>query len=163
MPLRIFRFDKNTHNRGIFDCGVAALNDYLKKQASQHLKRGVCTIFVLSDDAAPSRILGFYTLSNSQLVRSDLDDRAARRLPRHPIPTITLGRMGVDHECQGKGYGAFLLADAIRRCSLVSQEVGLYAIVVDAKDANARAFYLHYGFTELPQHPMRLILPLSLI
>jgi GNAT superfamily N-acetyltransferase len=161
MPLRIVRFDKNTHNRSAFDCGVAELNDYLKKQASQHLKRGVCTIFVLINDAAPSRILGFYTLSNSQLVRGDLDDRAAKRLPHHPIPTITLGRMGVDQEAQNKGYGAILLADAIKRCSLVSQEVGVYAIVVDAKDANAKAFYAHHGFTELPQHPMRLILAMD--
>lgn len=161
MPLRIVRFDKNTHNRGAFDCGVAALNDYLKKQASQHLKRGVCTIFVLADDAAPSRIMGFYTLSNSQLVRSDLDDRAAKRLPLHPIPTITLGRMGVDQQGQGKGYGAMLLADAIRRCAMVSQEVGVYAMVVDAKDANAKAFYAHYGFTALPKHPLRLILPMD--
>ena len=69
--------------------------------------------------------------------------------------------MGVDQEVQGKGYGAILLADAIRRCSLVSQEVGVYAIVVDAKDANAKAFYAHYGFTELPQHPMRLILSID--
>jgi GNAT superfamily N-acetyltransferase len=158
MPLRIVRFDKNIHNRGAFDCGVAVLNDYLKKQASEHLDRGVCTIFVLADDAVPSRILGFYTLSNSQLVRGDLDARAAQRLPHHPIPTITLGRMGLDQEHQGKGFGAILLADAIRRCSLVSQEVGVYAIIVDAKDANAKAFYAHYGFTELPQHPMRLIL-----
>ncbi len=161
MPLRIVRFDKNTHNRGAFDCGVTALNDYLKKHASQHLKRGVCTIFVLADDVAPSRILGFYTLSNSQLVRRDLDDRAARRLPHHPIPTITLGRMGVDQNEQGKGYGAILLSDALRRCSLVSQEVGVYAIVVDAKDANAKAFYAHFGFTELPQHPTRLILSMA--
>jgi GNAT superfamily N-acetyltransferase len=161
MPLRIVRFDKNTHNRDAFDCGVAALNDYLKKQASQHLDRGVCTIFVLADDVVPSRILSFYTLSNSQLVRSDLDDRAAKRLPHHPIPTITLGRMGVNQEVQGKGYGAILLADAIRRCSLVSQEVGVYAIVVDAKDADAKAFYTHYGFTKLPQYPMRLILPMD--
>ena len=102
MPLRIVRLDKNTHNRGAFDCGVGALNNYLKKQAAQHLKRSVSTIFVLADNAAPSRILGFYTLSNSQLVRSDFDDRAAKRLPHHPVPTITLGRMGVDQEGQGK-------------------------------------------------------------
>lgn len=161
MPLRIVRFDKNTHQRGAFDCGVEPLNNYLKQQASQHLKRGVCTIFVLADDADPSKILGFYTLSNSQLVRSDLDARAASRLPHHPIPTITLGRMGVDQQGQGKGYGAILLADAVKRCSLVSQEVGVYAIVVDAKDANAKGFYAHHGFTELPQHPMRLILSMD--
>jgi GNAT superfamily N-acetyltransferase len=161
MPLRIVRFDKSIHNRRIFNCGDAVLDDYLKTQAAQHLRRGVCTIFVLVDDAAPSRILGFYTLSNSQIARIDIDERAARRLPRHPIPTITLGRMGVQYDEQGKGHGAILLVDAIKRCCLVSQEVGVYAIVVDAKNAKARAFYEYFGFSSLPQHPKRLILPMG--
>ena len=106
-------------------------------------------------------ILGFYTLSNSQIARADIDERTARRLPRHPIPTITLGRMGVHQKEQGKGFGSILLVDAIKRCCLVSQEVGVYAIVVDAKNVKARAFYEHFGFTRLPQHPMRLILPMG--
>jgi len=161
MPLRIVRFDKGIHNRNAFDCGDAALNDYLKRQASQHLKRGVCTIYVLINEAVPARILGFYTLSNSQITRADIDEPTARRLPRHPIPTITLGRMAVHLEEQGKGHGAILLVDAIKRCCLVSQEVGVYAIVVDAKNAKVRAFYEHYGFTRLPRHPLRLILPMG--
>lgn len=161
MPVRISRFDKTSHDRDAFDCGVAALNDYLKKQAFQHLKRGVCTIFVLTNDAAPERILGFYTLSNSQIARSDLDEQAARRLPRHPVPTITLGRMGIHQEEQGNGYGAILLVDAIQRCARVSQEVGVHAIIVDAKEDQAKAFYEHFSFTELPEHPMRLILPMG--
>jgi len=161
MSLRIVRFDKNNHNRKTFDCGDVALNNYLKRQASQHLKRGVCTIFVLIDDAIPARILGFYTLSNSQIARSDIDERTARRLPRHPIPTITLSRMAVHLEEQGDGYGAILLVDAIKRCCLVSQEVGVYAIVVDAKGSKARTFYEHFGFSSLPQNPLRLILPMG--
>ncbi len=161
MSLRIVRFDKNNHNRKTFDCGDVSLNNYLKQQASQHLKRGVCTIFVLIDDAVPARILGFYTLSNSQIARSDIDERTARRLPRHPIPTITLGRMAVHLEEQGNGYGAILLVDAIKRCCLVSQEVGVYAMVVDAKGSKAMTFYEHFGFSSLPQNPLRLILPIG--
>ena len=161
MPLRIVRFDKGIHDRNTFDCGHAALNDYFKRQASQHLRRGVCTIYVLINEAAPARILGFYTLSNSQIARTDIDERTARSLPRHPIPTITLGRMGVHQKEQGKGFGSILLVDAIKRCCLVSQEVGVYAIVVDAKSTKARAFYEHIGFTRLPQHPFRLILPIG--
>ena len=161
MSLRIVRFDKGIHNRNAFDCSDAALNDYLKRQASQHLKRGVCTIYALTNEAEPARILGFYTLSNSQITRTDINERIARGLPRHPIPTITLGRMGVQLEGQGKGHGAILLADAVKRCCLVSQEVGVYAIVVDAKNAKARTFYEHYGFTRLPRNPLRLILPMG--
>jgi len=161
MSLRIVRFDKKIHNRKPFDCGEASLNDYLKRQAAQHIKRGVCTIFVLIDDAGLDRILGFYTLSNSQIARTDIDERSAQRLPRHPIPTITLGRMAVHLEEQGNGYGAILLVDAIKRCCLVSQEVGVYAIIVDAKNSKARTFYEHFGFSSLPQHPLRLILPMG--
>jgi GNAT superfamily N-acetyltransferase len=161
MSLRIVRFDKGIHNRETFDCGDVALNEYLRRHASQHLTRGVCTIFVLTDDTEPSQILGFYTLSNSQIARIDINEQSARRLPHHPIPTITLGRMGVHQIEQGKGHGAILLVDAIKRCCLVSQEVGVYAIVVDAKNAKARRFYEHYGFTSLPHHPLRLILPMG--
>ena len=161
MPARVDRFNKATHDRGAFDCGTAVLNDYLKRQASQHVKSGVCRLYVLVDDEAPERILGFYTLSNSEIVREDLDERAARRLPRHPVPTITLGRMAVHQDEQGNGRGALLLVDAVQRCARVSQEVGVHAIIVDAKDDNAKAFYEHFGFTELPQHPMRLILPMG--
>ena len=74
---------------------------------------------------------------------------------------ITLGRMGVHQKEQGKTYGAILLVDAIKRCCLVSQEVGVYAIIVDAKNDNARAFYEHYGFSRLPQNSLRLILPMG--
>jgi len=161
MSLRIVRFDKSIHNRINFDCGDGALNDYLKRQASQHLKRGVCTIFVLVSDAEPTEILGFYTLSNSQIARTDIDEKTERQLPRHPIPTITLGRMAVHQTVQGEGHGAILLVDAIKRCCLVSQEVGVYAIVVDVKDANARSFYEHYGFARMLGHPLRLILPMG--
>ncbi len=51
--------------------------------------------------------------------------------------------------------------DAIKRSALVSQEVGVYAIVVDAKDDDAKTFYRRFGFTELPEHPLRLLLPLA--
>ena len=69
--------------------------------------------------------------------------------------------MGVRLEEQGNGYGAILLVDAIKRCCLVSQEVGVYAFIVDAKNAKAKTFYKHFGFTSLPQHPLRLILPMN--
>jgi GNAT superfamily N-acetyltransferase len=161
MGVRVDRFDKAIHDRSAFDCGSEDLNRYLQTQASQHLKRGVCTIFVLINHVEPERILGFYTLSNSQISRGDIDERSARRLPLHPIPTITLGRMGVDQKEQGNGYGALLLVDAIQRCARVSQEVGVHAIIVDALDDNAKAFYAHHGFIELPNHPMRLFLPIG--
>lgn len=161
MPLRVERFDKSTHDRGAFDCGTVVLNEYLQKRAAQHVKSGVCKLYVLVEDSVPGRILGFYTLSNSEIARGDLDPRSARRLHRHPIPTITLGRIAVHRDEQGHGRGALLLVDAIQRCARVSQEVGVHAIIVDAKDDNARAFYEYFGFTALPMHPMRLILPMG--
>lgn len=161
MPLQIVPLDKSTHDRGTFDCGVAALNDYLQKHAARHQKQRVSRVYVLVDNDDPKIILGFYTLSNSEIRSANLDERQARRLPRHPIPTLTLGRMAVQQEKQRKGYGAILLLDAIKRCALVSQEVGVYAMIVDAKDDDAKGFYVQYGFTELPQHPLKLILAMG--
>jgi len=161
MPLRIVPLKKSVHDRQSFDCGNSDLNDYLQKSAARHQKQRVSRVYVLTDGSCPSAILGFYTLSNSEIRHRDLDQQPARRLPRHPILTLTLGRMAVDYQKQGKGFGALLLADAIKRSALVSLEVGVHAIIVDAKDENAKDFYLYHGFSTLPDNPLRLILPMS--
>lgn len=161
MPLSISRLDRSQHDRKAFDCGIPELNRYLAERASKHQKQGVVRVYVLTDDGQPDRILGYYALANSHIARDDLQTSAARRLPRHPVPTITLGRLAVDHSAQGKGYGVLLLADAVKRCALVSHQVGVYGLVVDAKDDAAKAFYERFGFTEIASQPLRLFLPMA--
>lgn len=79
-------------------------------------------------------------------------------MPRHPIPVILIGRLGVDENFKGQGLGAGLLKNALLRCLNASEEVGVRAVIVDAKDEHARAFYQHFGFETLLDSPNRLFL-----
>ncbi|MEZ5499934.1 MAG: GNAT family N-acetyltransferase [Steroidobacteraceae bacterium] len=154
------RLDTGIHDCAGFDCGVPALNDYLRKFASQHRRRGVSQTFVLVDDSAPTEVLGYYTLSAAQLEAESLSDAERKRLPRYPIPCIRMGRLAVNRAARGRGYGRLLVGLAVERCLKARQEVAAHALVVDAKDESAVSFYLHYGFRSCRDAPQTLCLPL---
>jgi GNAT superfamily N-acetyltransferase len=141
MP-RIVPFDKRFDHSG-FDCGVPALNNYLKNQASQDVRNHYSVIFAALE-CSVDRIIGFYTLSNASLSLKQIPVDVQKRLPKYPdIPAVRLGRLAVDKTVQGSGVGKKLLADAIMQ-SLKSSAWAVMA--VDAKDARAFAFYLKHGF-----------------
>jgi GNAT superfamily N-acetyltransferase len=149
-------FDRQTHDRESFGCGVAALDEYLKRIASQHRKRNIAAIRVLVDLAKPETVIGYYTLSAAAVDREQLLD--SRRLPSFPIPVFLLGRLAVDLRFQGQGYGGILLAKALQRSRAATQIVGAHALMVDAKDAAAERFYLHFGFAPCRSTPRRMYL-----
>ena len=111
----------------------------------------------------PRTILGYYTLSSLSIDLGAIPVEIARKLPRHPIPAAVLGRLAVDGNARGKSVGKKLLMDAITRTLTVSSEIAIYAMVVDAIDAEAGGFYRQYGFLPLSQHSQRLFLPLKSI
>lgn len=161
MALIVSSLDKAVHIRTAFDCGEPPLNDFLKTKAAKHQVQRVSRTFVLTDSAEPKRILGYYSLSNSQIAREDLSEEDARALPRHPVPAVMLARLAVDQAEQGRRYGQWLLMDAIKRCALVGQQSGVYALLVDAKNEAARRFYARFGFVAIAGRPMTLYLPLA--
>ncbi len=109
---------------------------------------------------ADGMIGGYYTLSATAVKLADLPDQTARRLPRYPlIPATLLGRLAVDRRFQGKGYGRFLLADALRR--VAHNEIASFAVVVDAKDEAARRFYERESFLPFADQPMKLFRPVA--
>ncbi|MGO4885843.1 MAG: GNAT family N-acetyltransferase [Bryobacteraceae bacterium] len=147
------------HDRSQFLGGSAALDRYFREQASQDIKRRVATCFV-AVSLQTNAIAGYYTLSATAIVLNDLSPAIAKKLPRYPVvPAALLGRLAVDHRYQGKGLGGVLLGDAFLR--VARAELGVFAIVVDAKDQAARRFYEHHGFTPLPGETRRLCLPLT--
>jgi GNAT superfamily N-acetyltransferase len=75
------------------------------------------------------------------------------------VPATLLGRLAVDRRHRGKGYGRFLLADALFRS--LRSEIASYAVIVDAKDENARRFYERESFLPLPDQPMKLFRPMA--
>ncbi len=150
-----------SHNRNVFDCGIASLNRYLKRQANQDMQRRVSRVFVGRPPESKSRVLGFYTLSAISIDLSALPEKVARKLPKHPVPAALIGRLAVDLAAQGIGTGQMLLADAIKRTIAVSDEIAIYAMVVDAINQQAESFYKRYGFAPLASGGGRLFLPLK--
>ncbi len=103
---------------------------------------------------------GYYTLSATSVLIAELPAQTIRKLPRYPlVPATLLGRLAVDRRQQGKGYGRFLLADALFRAA--RSEIASFALVVDAKDNNARRFYERESFLPLPDQPMKLFRPMA--
>ena len=153
--------DPAVHDRQAFKCGVPALDEYLQRFAQQHRQRGISSIYVLTDSAQPERILGYYTLSAAEVDAQRLEDAERRRLPRYPVPCFRMGRLACSEDQQGRGMGKLLLACAIDRCLKARQQVAAYALLVDAKDAAAKAFYLHFGFKTFRDTPLTLYLPLG--
>lgn len=152
--------DPALHDRRGFDCGVAELNEYLCSFAGQHRRKGISAVYVLADSEAPAVILGYYTLSAAQLDCDQLAAADRKRLPRYPIPCFRMGRLACRVDRRGRGLGRLLVGCAVDRCLRASEEIGAYALIVDAKDAHARSFYAHYGFTALRDRPPALYLPL---
>lgn len=146
------------HDRRAFDCGVTALDRYLREQASQDVRRRVATCFVAC--AQDGRIAGYYTLASASVLLNELPPDLRKKLPRYPtVPAVRLGRLAVDRDFKGSGLGAALLADALTRAA--RSEIAAYAMLVDAKDQAASAFYQHHGFIALSADPRILFLPLT--
>ena len=148
------------HDRTTFSSGTAALDRYLREQVSQDVCRRVAACFVaLADDG--QRIAGYYTLASTSLLLADLPATIGKKLPRYPtVPAVRMGRLAVDLAFKGQGLGGALLADALGRAA--RSEIAAYALMVDAKDAAAVAFYRHHSFIALPDSPRTLFLPLAM-
>jgi predicted GNAT family N-acyltransferase len=144
-----------------FDCGEKALDEYLKRHASQDIKRGVARVFVASPAEQPQVVAGFYTLSAASIAAEALPETWRKKLPRYPVPVALLGRLAVSQTSRGEGLGSILLVDACKRVAAISETLAVAAIVVDAKSPQAAAFYQHFGFIELPGQPGRWMLPRS--
>ena len=157
---RIVRLSKK-HDRDGFDCGVGALNDFLRRTARQHIEKGLSVTSVSVSDPQPDRILGYYTLVFVEVEPAQLPSQVAKPLPAHRVPAIKLVRLAVAVSEQGKGVGAALLAEAMRDAVSAANRAGGVALFVDAKDDRAAAFYKHYGFTSLPDLPLQLMMPIE--
>lgn len=151
------------HERESFHCGVESLERYLKEIARQEIQRKTAAVFVLSE-GENSKVLGYYTLSQSSVILAELPESRRRKLPRYPqVPTTLLGRLAVDSSCRGHRYGELLRMDALKRAWVASKEVASLAMIVDVLDVepDPLPFYLRYDFEAFPTQPRRLFLPLE--
>lgn len=136
-----------------FDCGVATLNTFLKRYALVNQFANASQTYVA---VGRNQIIGYFTLVVGEVDAGDAPPRLAKGLARYPIPVMVLARLAVDRHWHGKGVGAGLMRDAIRRTLQAADIAGIRALVVHAKDEPARTFYAHFGLAGGFSDPMHL-------
>ncbi len=146
------------HDRKDFSSGVEPLDRYLKEQATQDVRRRVSNCFVALGDAGA--IAGYYTFAASSLPLTELSSDLAKRLPRYPlVPAGLIGRLAVDRKFRGQRLGSALILDAAVRAACA--EPVIFALIVDAKDDAAVAFYQRHEFKRFISRPASLFLPIA--
>jgi GNAT superfamily N-acetyltransferase len=151
------------HDRKSFDCGSAALNEYLIRYARQNHESGGAKTFVAVAPEAPTRVLGFYSISPGAIAFAHVPTSLTKKLGRYDVPVFRLGRLAIDRSVQGRGFGGDLLLAAGERALAVAAEVGGVALAIDAKDERAANWYQRFGALALLDDPLKLILPLAVI
>ncbi len=149
------------HDRTAFDCGVPALNLYLRNYAMQNQKKGIVRNYVTAH-ANSKVVVAYYSLVYSAIDQKLLPSKLAKGLGKYDIPVMLLARLAVDHREQGKALGKALLKDAILRTMQAAEIAGLKLLLVQAKDEAAADFYRKHGFDPVVDDPLKLFLPVPL-
>lgn len=142
-----------------FSCGDPQLDEYLKRFAKANEKKGIGRNFLLlSDDQF---VIGYYTLCMAHVEFRDLPISFQQGLPKYPLPAARLCRLAVDQKIHGQGIGQYLLMDAIERVITADRSVAAHSLIVDAKNAKTKCFYLKHDFISLHDQDLKLFLPLA--
>lgn len=158
MALVIELLDGRRHSRSGFACGEPVLDDYLRYRAVQPQRDGIATTHVLVDSACPSQVLGYCSLAAAQMHLSELRAADRKRLSAYPVPALRMGRLAIASHAQGQGRGQLLLGHAVNLALSVRQTMGVRVLLVDAKHAQAAAFYERYGFRPTASQALTLYL-----
>ncbi|RTL56518.1 MAG: GNAT family N-acetyltransferase [Rhodocyclaceae bacterium] len=151
------------HDRQAFDCGEVELNEFLRHHARQSHEKGGAKTFIATPVNDGKRVLGFYSLSPASIDYARTPTLVKKGLARYDVPVFRLARLAVDQTLHGLGLGGQLLLAAGRRCLLAAVEVGGVALLIDAKNERAAAWYESYGALPLLDTPRSLVLPLITI
>lgn len=141
-----------------FDCGQAALNQFLQRYALLNQKANSVQTYVCCKD---NEVVGFYSLTVGGVDTLEVPPRVVKGLARHPVPVMILARLAVDRAHQGKGLGRALLKDALLRTLQAADIAGIRALLVHAKDEAAQRWYQEWEFEPSPTDPFHLFLLLK--
>ncbi|OQX75242.1 MAG: GNAT family N-acetyltransferase [Bacteroidetes bacterium 4484_249] len=150
MCLKLSLLNKS-HDRTRFNCGNKSLDNYIKHQVSQDIRKKLSVCFVLSNKS--NIVKGYYTLSNSSISKNNIPEKFSKKIPASysNIPVTLLGRLAIDISIKGKGHGEYLLIDALRECyRVLKKTIGSFAVVVEPINNEALSFYKKYDFIMLP-------------
>ncbi len=143
------------HQVDDFDCGIEPLNLFLQRYALANQLANASQTYV---GFSGELVVGFHTLAVGEIACEEAPDRMRKGLARHPVPVMVLARLAVDTRWKGKGLGAGLLKDAMLRTINAAEIAGIRAIVVDAKNDDAKNFYQHFGFLDGFADPQQMYL-----
>lgn len=138
-----------------FDCGHESLNRFLKRHAWANQQANSAQTYVVVKGGS---VVGFYSLAAGMVTHESATERIKKGQARHPIPVVLLARLAVDRSLQGQGIGQALLKDALIRSAGAANTIGARAVLVHAKDEQAKAFYEHFNFESSPSDPYHLLL-----
>jgi len=144
-PLRPVELLSDDHATDGFECGVAELDRWLQRSARVAASTGTAATYVL---CRGYRVVAYYALAMSSLAHQQAPSRLRRGMP-DPVPVVLLARLAIARSEQGRQLGGHLLVDALRRCVRGGREFGARAVVVDAINDGATAFYEHFDFHQL--------------
>lgn len=161
--------DTSKHDRAEFSCGVAQVDNFIKKTANKLTKADNLRVWVMTDGG--SSIVGFYAINAHSIDYRDLPDKFARSRPGHgSIPAAYISMIGRDERFKGGGYGGVLLADCLKRIAAISEQIGTAVAVLDVLDCGDPArtkrrveLYAGYGFQPFPSIPTRMFIPMATI
>ena len=147
------------HDLSHFDCGEPALDEWLRHRALKNESRFSRTYVVCED----KRVVAYFCISAGAVERAAAPGKVRRNAP-DTIPVSVIGRLAVGRDHAGRGLGADLLADALRRIAVASQSIGMGAVMVQAKDDAAKRFYMKCAeFIEYPEDSRTLFLPIETV
>ncbi len=156
---------KGKHQRLAFTCGVESLDRFLHENAHQAVAKSLSKTYVAVDDADENVILGYYTVTTTQVEAGDLPDHLVRKLklPKAQLPASLVARLAVSENVKGRGVGSLMLMDAMARCARVAGEIGGVAIVVDALEESVVPFYERVGFARFEPDSLRMFIPMTTV
>jgi GNAT superfamily N-acetyltransferase len=147
------------HDVSGFDCGEPVLNDWLRHRALKNESRFSRTYVVCEGN----RVVAYFCISAGAVERAAAPGKVRRNAP-DTIPVSVIGRLAVSRDHAGRGLGADILADALRRIAVASQSIGIGAVMVHAKDEAAKRFYTRCAeFIEYPEDSRTLFLPIETV
>lgn len=148
------------HQVGGFDSGKPSLDDWLKRRALKNQSEGASRTYVVTSDAGD--VFAYYALAAGSVIAAGATGAVRRNMPS-PIPVVILARLAVDRRLQGKGFGTALLKDALLKTMQAANTIGVRALLIQALDEDAAAFYEKFGFSRSPADSLVLMMPLKAV
>jgi GNAT superfamily N-acetyltransferase len=146
------------HDLSAFSCGKPSLDHWLKTRALSNQEKGFTAVLVVHDEG---RVVGFYGLAPTAVVPNALPRSIRTGQPPDPVPCLLLGQLATDRGWAGRGIGTGLVKHALQRCVAAAKLVGGRALLVNAVDLEAAAFWRRRGFLPSRDEPLILVRSLA--